>query len=118
MKPALDFSVLDALTNKKPPTFAPIEQLSLEWEQERQAAIEKSIFSGSASTTNEYDWRIKKCFQEAYKFINDNKHPLADADWERIVGSLSPYTDPFTSALVVACIDEMERDYQQTTEEK
>lgn len=72
--------------------------------------------SGDMDTDSEYDRRIKKCFGVAYKFLDEHKHARTDEDWERIVGSVAPYTDPFTVDLITAVIGELEREYKEAVE--
>ena len=62
---------------------------------------------------SEYKKRIRRCFLGAYKFLINNIYPCGKKDWERIAGSLSPYTDPLTVGLVGECIMELEREYKE-----
>jgi hypothetical protein len=60
---------------------------------------------------DEYDRRIKRCFKAAFNFFEENKHPRSDSDWERIVASLTLYTDSLMIDLIGACVKELEIDY-------
>ena len=58
-----------------------------------------------------YIKRIKQCFSEAYRFLETNRNPQTQKDWERMAGSLSLYKDPLTVGLVCECIKELEREH-------
>ena len=65
----------------------------------------------AAQALTPYQMRIRESFTQAYNFIMGNLQPRTDADWERIACSLTPYTDPLTVGLVMACMNEIEREY-------
>jgi len=64
---------------------------------------------------DEYTERIRQCFEAAFKFINVNKCARTYEDWERIVESLSQYIDPLIIDLIVAAVNEIEREYKTVT---
>lgn len=59
---------------------------------------------------DEYTQRIRQCFGTAYKFITDHAHPRTDDDWAVIAGNLDLYTDPLAVDLIVAGLNELDRE--------
>ena len=103
----LDFSALDAIRGNKKTQLEGLIKINsgdrlykCPWEE-----------TGAREPT-EYQERVKGCFTQAYNFITGNAHPRTDADWARIVGSMSQYADPLTVELIYACINELEREYK------
>jgi hypothetical protein len=112
-----------------------LEQMPAEWEQDRintslqklvscRQSIDMAItahrqkpdghpIGSKADSGDEYIRYLKQCFDVAYKFLDENKHARTNKDWERIVGNLSLYVDPLVADLVVAAVNELEREYKE-----
>jgi len=56
-----------------------------------------------------YQRRIRQCFTDAYRFLDTHKHAQTEEEWNVIAGSLAVYTDPLTVDLIVAALNEIER---------
>jgi hypothetical protein len=63
-----------------------------------------------AKQYDEYTSRIRESFSAAFIFFKQHKKPRTAADWDRIALSLGDYRDEFTSDLIIAVVDEMERE--------
>ena len=59
----------------------------------------------------DYEKYIETSFRIAQEFFDKHKYPRSDAEWDAIAADLSGYRTPFATALLVAVIDEIERDY-------
>jgi hypothetical protein len=59
---------------------------------------------------DEYTERIRTCFASAYVFFEKHKKPRTNADWDLIALHLGDYRDIFTSDLIIAVVDELERE--------
>ena len=86
----LDFSILDAIRDNKPPIRGITPPVTSKAATDEIKAI-----------TDEYRQRINQCFDDAHKFMLENAQLRTDADFERIVSKLPQYTDPLTVELVV-----------------
>jgi len=59
---------------------------------------------------NEHESQIRGCFASAWAFFDKHKQPRSKADWDLIALDLGNYRDSFTSDLIIAVVDEMERE--------
>ena len=64
-----------------------------------------------------YQHHIRECFAAAYRFLDEHKHARTNDDWERIstAVSLRKDTDPLMIDLIVAVMNELEREYNAAT---
>ena len=65
-----------------------------------------------------YPQHIRQCFTDAFRFMEAHMQARTDADFKKVATSLSPYKDPLTVALIVACMNEIEREYQAHTSQE
>jgi len=59
---------------------------------------------------NEHESQIRACFAAAWAFFEKHKQPRSKFDWDLIALDLGNYRDNFTSDLIIAVVDEMERE--------
>jgi len=58
-----------------------------------------------------YQQYIRQCLADVYRFLDTHKQPRTNEDWAAIAETLKQYKDPFTSSLLIACVNELEREY-------
>ena len=66
-----------------------------------------------ASANIAYQKRIRQCFADAYTFLDDNKHIRDGEGWRRATEGMRRYKDPLTVELVLAAMNELEREYKE-----
>lgn len=64
---------------------------------------------------DEHRQNVRYQFAQAYRFFEKHIQPRTDADWDAIAADLAQYRPPLVADLIVALIDEMEREYNHVT---
>ena len=67
---------------------------------------------------DEYDERIKFSLDAAYAFFKAHKRPRDANDWDRIDLALNDYRDVFTSDLIMAVVDELQKESDHAKKRK
>ena len=62
-----------------------------------------------------YQERFRTCFADAYNFLDEHKQARSEMDFEKIVEDLKLFQDPLTVELIVAAVNEIEREYFEHT---
>jgi len=63
-----------------------------------------------------YQEKIRGCFAVAYKFFDQHKEARTEEDWTNIIEGVACHTDSFTKDLLIAVFNEIEREYNRSTQ--
>ena len=64
-----------------------------------------------------YDYNIKEAFRTAHDFMVAHKKTRTPEDWDKAIetGKRLSERSPLTKALILACMDEIEREFNNRT---